>query len=157
DFATTTWRELPHPGDAPAARSCGALGFVAGAVVATGGHGVAFVQDDTWRYDLTAERWSRVATDGSTAAAAHWAYTVDTACDPLIVAGGDHNDHSDPAPADPLAGARFTGLAASALPDASDHATLVLAGRELILYGGTLGDGGSYLDGTWRYTVPPCR
>jgi len=161
DFATNTWSLLPNAGDAPSARTCGAMAFIDGGLVVNGGHDVAFVRDGTWRYDLVAQAWSRVETEGGTAAGAHWAYAVDPKCGKLYLAGGDHFDNYDTALTDVLSlrgPSRFSKVAVSVLPDAHDHASLVLdsARSNLILYGGTLADGQAYLDGTWVLPVELC-
>ncbi len=126
-----------------------------------GGHDVAFVRDGTWRYDLAAHAWSRIGTEGGTAAGAHWAYAVDPKCARLYLAGGDHVDNYDTALTDVLSlrgPARFSMLHVSALPDAHDHASLVFdsAHDNIVLFGGTLGDGQAYLGGTWIYPVGVC-
>lgn len=161
DFSNDAWTELPNAGDAPPSRTCGAMAFVDGALFVNGGHDVAFVRDGTWRYDSASESWSRLATSGGTAAGAHWAYAVDPACGTLVLAGGDHADNYDTALTDELSlrgAARFSRFPTSSLPDANDHASLVFdtSRRNVILFGGTLGDGQSYLGGAWVHPVAPC-
>lgn len=161
DFATDTWQRLPDAGDVPPARTCGAMALDGNGLLVHGGHDVAIVRDGTWRYDLDARAWSQVSTQGSTAAGAHWAYATDAACGNVYLAGGDHVDNYDTALTDTLSlsSRGFQKLRASALPDPHDHATLVFDAkrRDLVLFGGTLGDGQSYLGGAWVYPVPACR
>ena len=137
DLPTNAWSHMPNNGDAPASRTCGAMAVSQGVVTLNGGHNVATITDGTWRYE--AQHWSRVKTNGGTAAGAHWAYATDTLCDTLYLAGGDHADNYDTAMTDEL---RLTGVpsfarvAVSALPDAHDHASLVFdaARRDLVLF-----------------------
>ena len=161
DFATDAWTELPNNGDPPSARTCGAMAFFDGNLVVHGGHDVAVVEDGTWQYDLQTQSWSRMATQGGTAAGAHWVYAIDSSCGRLYLAGGDHDDNYDTSITDVLSlngAVRFSMLPVSVLPDPHDHASLVFdpSRRNIVLFGGTLGDGQAYLAGTWSYPVGAC-
>ena len=156
DLATDSWRQLPSE---LAGRTCGAFAYTGGALVVTGGHGVASAVDDTWRYDLAAARWTQLATHGSTAAAAHRAYDFDPATGRLWLAGGDHLDNYNTALTDVLAldAQQFSLVATSNLPPVHDHATLVFdpARQQLVLFGGSVGDGQSFSGDTWILPVSP--
>ena len=160
DFASDTWTALPNAGDAPSARTCGAMTVSGNRLIVHGGHDLAVVRDGTWQYDLDAQVWSQVSTEGGTAAGAHWAYALDSDCDTLYLAGGDHLDNYDTAFTDllPLRTLQFSKLHTSSLPPPRDHATLVFdpANRRLVLYGGSLGDGQSFLGDAWTFSLAAC-
>ena len=149
DLATDTWRQLP--GDR--ARTCGAFAYVDGALVVTGGHGVASVDDSTSRYELATRAWDRVSTHGSTAAATHRAFDFDRTSKRLWLAGGDHLDNYDTSLTDVLAldSQQLARVTTANLPPVRDHATLVFdpIRGQLVLFGGSLGDGQSFLGDTW--------
>ncbi len=95
DFATDTWTELPTPTGRPKARGSNALIYLDGAVYLVGGHDVASVQRDVWRYDLTVQAWSKVDFTGGVPAWAHFGYAVDVKCHNVILEGGDNLDNQD--------------------------------------------------------------
>ena len=152
DFATDTWRQLPSD----RGLTCGAVAYSDGALVVVGGHDVFTVEDSTWRYDLASQTWARVPTTGSTAAGAHWAFTSDATR--LWLAGGDHLDNYDTSLTDVLSLDTYelTRVATSNLPPVHDHATLVFDPRRgnLVLFGGTVGDGQTFSGDTWILPTP---
>ena len=162
DLATDAWRLLPGDGDRPSARTSGAIAFHDGAVIVDGGHDVAMVHNDAWRYDLAARRWSRLRPSGSSVAGAHFGVAFDAGCAALYLSGGDNLDNFDVSFTDALvlgAAPRFARVPTSKLPPVRDHPSLVLDSRRrtLVLYGGgRLGDGLPTLDDAWAYALAGC-
>lgn len=155
DFASDTWRELP--GDR--GRTCGAFAYADGALVVIGGHDVVAVDDDLRRYDITRAEWSTLAARGSTAAGAHWAFDLDRATGRVWLAGGDHLDNYDTSLTDALAldAMAFSRVPTANLPPVHDHATLVVdpVRGNVVLFGGTVGDGQTFLGDTWILPASP--
>lgn len=162
DLATDSWRALPDDGTRPPARGSSALTYHDGGVWLVGGHDVASIQRDVWRYDLGARVWQRFDPIGASVAGAHYGYAVDALCGSLFLAGGDNLDNFDVAFTDALAldgSARFARVPTSVLPPPRDHASLVFDSRrrELVLFGGgSEGDGLGLLGDAWRYAVRTC-
>ena len=159
DLTSDTWTELPTGGNGPGPRTCGAFAFVNNGLVLLGGHTVIAL-GGTFHYDLTAQRWSQLAPTGGTAALAHWAFALDTACGRFYLATGDHDDNYDTSLTDvlDLGANRFSRLQTSALPAPRDHATLIVdpVRHQLVLFGGGINDGEGYFGDTWIYPLPAC-
>ncbi len=161
DFATDTWTQMPDDGTRPSARTSGALVYYAGALYLSGGHDATAVQRDSWKYDLAAQKWSKLAPSGSPIAGAHFGYALDAQCGALMFSGGDNLDNYDVAFTDTLvlASPRFSTLVTSNLPTPRDHPSMILdtQRRRLVLYGGgTLGDGLGTLGDTWLLPIGGC-
>ena len=155
DLATDTWRQMPDDGTRPSARTSGALVYYSGALYVAGGHDATAVQRDSWRYDLTAQTWTKLDPTGDFVAGAHFGYAMDAQCATIRISQGDNLDNYDTAytvgldVADPP---HFSLLQTSNLPPARDHASMIFdpTRRRLVLYGGgTLGDGLGTLDDAW--------
>lgn len=162
DLASGEWRELPKGDSHPIARTSCALAYWDGALYMHGGHDVAQVFRDTWRYDLARERWERLDVDGSAAANAHFGFATDAECGRILLSGGDNLDNFVVSLSDALVlgdQPRFERLPASVLPLPRDHATLVVDAprRRMILYGGgALGDGLETFGDAWAYPLGAC-
>jgi hypothetical protein len=162
DLATDAWRQMPDDGVRPPARTSGALVYRGGALYAVGGHDATSVKRDAWRYDLAAERWTKLDYEGDPIAAAHFGWTLDDACDRLILTAGDNLDNYDVATTSALSfgsSPAFSLFATSNLAPPRDHPSMIFdrARRRLVLFGGGgLGDGlGTYGD-AWRLDVAGC-
>jgi hypothetical protein len=160
DFATDIWTQLPTDGDGPGARTCGAFAYHDEGLIMVGGHADNGQLDGTFRYDLATHRWSKLSPKGKPTAGAHWAYATDEACGRMFLVAGDHDDHFDTALSDSLAldGSSFAHVPTSTLPPTRDHASIIVdqARRNLILFGGGLNDGESYLGDTWVLPLGAC-
>ncbi len=161
DLATDEWTLLPAGEPHPIARTSYGIAYRDGFVYLHGGHDVARVFRDTWRYDLANARWEQLEVSGAPAANAHFAQAVDEACGALYLTGGDNLDNFVVGTTDALVlgdRPRFTRLRASALPYPRDHASLALDGsHRLILFGGgSLGDGLDTFEDTWTYAIEGC-
>ncbi len=162
DFATDTWKQLPDDGVRPIARGSSSFAYFDGALYLYGGHDVAFVRRDAWRYDLTLQQWRPLSFTGSSVAGAHFGYAFDPVCHALILAGGDNLDNYDTSLSDGLVLGdvpRMAKVIASPNPHPRDHATLVLdqARHRLVLFGGgSIGDGLGTLGDGWTFGLDAC-
>jgi hypothetical protein len=162
DLATDTWTVLPGGDVRPAARTSGALEYLAGSIYVSGGHDADKVQRDSWRYDLTAQRWIQLDVDGTYIAAAHFGHALDASCPALYVSGGDNLDNYDVAYTDVLSlgpSPKIELVGTANLPPPRDHPSMILDAtrRRLVLYGGgTLGDGLGLLDDCWVLPLGAC-
>lgn len=162
DFATDTWRAMPDDGVRPPARTSGALVLHGGSLYAVGGHDATSVQRDAWRYDLAAERWTKLDVAGDPIAAAHFGWALDDRCGRLFLTAGDNLDNYDVATTSVLAfGAppSFSLLPTSNLPPPRDHPSMIYdpTRHRLVLYGGGgLGDGLGTLGDAWTLDVGGC-
>ena len=162
DFATDTWRQMPDDGVRPSARTSGALVYSGGSLYAVGGHDATSVQRDAWRYDLGAQRWTKLDYAGDPIAAAHFGWTFDDACGRLFLTGGDNLDNYDVATTSVLSLGRspsFSLLATSTLAPPRDHPSMIFdrTRRRLVLYGGGgLGDGLRTYGDAWFLDVGGC-
>ena len=162
DFATDTWRELPDDGVRPSARTSGALVYWSGALYAVGGHDATSVQRDAWRYDLAAQRWTKLDASGAPLAWAHFGWTLDRDCGRVLLSGGDNLDNADVGYTDAfdLGAPAYALVPTSNVPTPRDHPSMILdrARRRLVLYGGgTLGDGLGTLGDAWMLDLGACR
>ena len=155
DLATNTWQQMPDDGTRPSARTSGALVYYSGALYISGGHDATAVQRDSWRYDLAAQKWTKLEPTGDFVAGAHFGYAMDAQCATLRISQGDNLDNYDTAYTVGLAvtgSPAFSLLRTSNLPPARDHASMIFDPnrRRLVLYGGgTLVDGLGTLDDAW--------
>lgn len=161
DLRTDTWRELPSDVH-PSARTSYATAYFDGSVWLHGGHDAITAFHDSWRFDVAEGRWEPLSVTGGSAAAAHFAHTVDPTCGALLMTGGDNLDNFDVAFTDALVfgeAPRFARVPASELPPPRDHASLALdpLRRRLILFGGgAAGDGLGTLSDAWIRPLEGC-
>jgi hypothetical protein len=162
DYATDTWTQLPDDGVRPPARGSSSLAYHDGSIYLFGGHDVAVVHRDLWRYDLGKKRWFQLSPDGAPVAGAHFGYAVDPICSELFLSGGDNLDNFDLAFTDRLTlggEPKFARVHTSAMPPPRDHASLIVDGghRRLVLFGGgSLGDGLGLRGDAWIYQLGAC-
>ncbi len=162
DFATDTWTQLPDDGVRPPARGSSSLAYSSGSIYMFGGHDVAVVHRDAWRYDLAKKRWFQLEPGGAAVAVAHFGYATDPICNELFLSGGDNLDNFDVAFTDRLAlggSPRFARVHTSAMPPPRDHASLIVDGghrRLVLLGGGSLGDGLGLRGDAWIYPLGAC-
>jgi N-acetylneuraminic acid mutarotase len=162
DLATDTWTQLPDDGLRPIARGSSSLAYFDGALYLYGGHDVAFVRRDAWRYDLTLQRWRPLSFSGSSVAGAHFGYGFDPVCQALILVGGDNLDNYDTSLSDGLVlggPARMSKVVASPNPHPRDHPSLIIdeARHRLVLFGGgSIGDGLGTLGDGWTFQLDAC-
>jgi len=162
DFATSTWTQLPDDGVRPIARGSSSFAYWNGALYLYGGHDVAFVRRDAWRYDLTLQQWRPLKFSGSSVAGAHFGYAFDPVCQALVLVGGDNLDNYDTSLSDGLVlggPARMSKVVASPNPHPRDHPSLIIdeARHRLVLFGGgSIGDGLGTLGDGWTFQLDAC-
>jgi hypothetical protein len=162
DFDTNQWTQLPDDGQRPMARGSSSLAYWNGALYLYGGHDVAMVHRDGWRYDLTAQRWRPLDFSGSSVAGAHFGYAFDPICQALILVGGDNLDNYDTSLGDGLVlgdSPRMSKIVATPNPHPRDHPSLIVdpARHRLVLYGGgSVGDGLGTLSDAWTFALDAC-
>jgi hypothetical protein len=162
DLTTDTWRQMPDDGVRPSARTSGSLAYFGNALYVSGGHDATAVQRDSWRYDLAAQKWTKLDASSAPVAGAHFGYAFDTRCTALWLSAGDNLDNYDVAFTNALVlsgSPRFTMLQTSNLPPPRDHPSMILdaARHRLVLYaGGTLGDGLGTLGDAWMLQLSGC-
>jgi N-acetylneuraminic acid mutarotase len=161
DFDTDTWHQLPQPGARPSARGSNAIAYAGGALYLVGGHDDTSAQRDAWRYDLTAQSWTRLAPASSPPAWAHFGQAVDVVCGNLVLEGGDNLDNEDTSLGTTfaLATPAFARLQTSNLPPPRDHPSMIVDTNrhQLVLFGGgTLGDGLGTLGDAWTFPLGDC-
>jgi len=90
DLATDRWRAIDTAEAHPSARTSYATAYLDGSIWLHGGHDAITAFHDSWRFDLATERWVQLTVSGGTAAAAHYAHTLDPVCGALLMTGGDN-------------------------------------------------------------------
>jgi hypothetical protein len=165
DFASNQWTQLPDDGVRPIARGSSSFAYWNGALYLYGGHDVALVRRDAWRYDLTTQQWRPLDFSGSSVAGAHFGYAFDPVCQALVLVGGDNLDNYDTSLGDGLVlgdasqSARMAKIVATPNPHPRDHPSLIVdsARHRLVLYGGgSVGDGLGTLGDTWTFDLDAC-
>ena len=136
-----------------------AFAYFEQALYVVGGHDAVAATPDSWRYLLNENRWEHLSPTGESPAAAHFAYTADTACGVLWMFGGDNVDYRDVGFMSGLSLTRnaFINFSSSNNPPPRRHATLNFdaASSSLFIVGGWQGVS-SILSDSWKILRRGC-